>query len=90
MSPETLLKLEDSIFRLVERFRALQSENRNLEVQLKELKQELEELESKKEGQEERLRRLDQERQRIRQLVESAIRKIGSLEDPASLLSPRR
>ena len=81
-SESALVRLEDSLVRVLQRLRDLQSKNTELEEKVYRLRKELEDIKKKNKTKSQRIERMDRNHLRIRAGVEKIVRKIDTLEEP--------
>ena len=83
-SEGALRELEDHLIRVAQRLRMLQTENMGLQEGIQTLRQELEDARKENTTKDRRIKRLNQDRLRIRTGVEQVIQKMDALEEPVS------
>ena len=83
-SEGALRELEDHLIRVAQRLRMLQTKNMGLQEGIQTLRQELEDARKENTTKDRRIKRLNQDRLRIRTGVEQVIQKMDALEEPVS------
>ena len=81
-SEEALLQLENQLIRVAQRLRMLQTENMGLKEEIQTLRKELEDARKENTTKDRQIKRLNQDRLRIRTGVEQIVQKMDALEEP--------